>query len=463
MKNTLTLLFFSFSILVSIQAFGQCVTDPQYANASGFFFPDSSSFLANSYAVSGTNYSEVLQLKTVTDTSFSSGAVTVLLSLDALKIVDVVGAPFGFSFSGGGTTFETTDPRPDFGQSSVDSTWWNIYGTPNDATTLQPVQGCIQISATASAVTAAAPAVGFTDYPIELVLDARIAAIDPPSLFFLDEGDFLSGLIPAPIIVAKYVIRVYAPATPPPPIPSCSDLFISEYIDGAGNNRALELYNPTSLPIDLSNYQVGRFRDGVTTPMLVPLSGTIQPNDTYVIALDKRDPNGTGTEVPIDSALEAVADTFVNPIYVQSNSPFYFNGDDAVVLTDQSGTELVDLIGKIGEDPGLAWTDDVSAGFTDANGGTLWTKDKTLIRKESITNGVVINPILFNPTVEWDSLPINTFSELGFHTCDCGNPCPPTYSTNTVTLATAILGTVSLTTNLVHIISKPPTRLVAIV
>jgi len=98
----------------------------------------------------------------------------------------------------------------------------------------------------------------------------------------------------------------------------CSDLFISEYVVGSGNNRALELYNPTSSAIDLSDYQVGRFRSGSGTPMLLQLSGTIQPNDTYVIAMDKRDPNGTGNEVPIDAALEAVADTFVNPVFTKN-------------------------------------------------------------------------------------------------------------------------------------------------
>lgn len=32
---------------------------------------------------------------------------------------------------------------------------------------------------------------------------------------------------------------------------ACSDLIISEYIEGSGNNKAIELYNPTNDPIDL--------------------------------------------------------------------------------------------------------------------------------------------------------------------------------------------------------------------
>ena len=189
----------------------------------------------------------------------------------------------------------------------------------------------------------------------------------------------------------------------------CSELFISEYVVGSGNNRALELYNPTDAPIDLAQYKVGRFRDGSGTPMLLSLAGTIASYGTYVIVVDKRNPNGTGLEAPVDPALEAVADTFVNPVYVQSNSPFYFNGDDAVPLI-KGDNNLLDLIGKIGEDPGTAWSD--------AN-GTWWTTDKTLIRKSTILKGDANGLDDFLPEVEWDSLPEDTFTELGWHTCDC--------------------------------------------
>lgn len=192
----------------------------------------------------------------------------------------------------------------------------------------------------------------------------------------------------------------------------CSDLFISEYVVGSNNNRALELYNPTNQPIDLAagGYKVGRFRDGSGTPMLVELSGTVPAYGTFVIVVDKRDPNGTGFEMPVDMALQAVADTFVNPVYVQSDSPFYFNGDDAVPLIKGDGTNILDLIGKIGEDPGTAWSD---------TSGTWWTTDKTLIRKAEVLHGVTANPAEFMVQTEWDSLPEDTFTELGWHTCNC--------------------------------------------
>ena len=206
------------------------------------------------------------------------------------------------------------------------------------------------------------------------------------------------------------LLAAFAVATLGTNAQDCSDLFISEYVEGSGNNKAIEIYNPTDAPIDLSLYQMGRFRDGSGSPMLLSLSGTIGSYGTYVVALDKRDQNGTGNEAPIDAALEAVADTFVNPVYVQANSPFYFNGDDAFGLFKGDGTEIVDLFGKIGEDPGTAWSDE---------NGTWWTNDHTLIRKATVVSGVTTNPAEFLVQTEWDSLPENTFSELGMHTCDC--------------------------------------------
>ncbi len=204
----------------------------------------------------------------------------------------------------------------------------------------------------------------------------------------------------------------------------CTDLIISEYIEGSGNNKAVELYNTTDQAIDLSEYAISRASNGSFPEEVTfqPLgAGTIQPYSTYVLVIDKRDPNGSGQEAPIDAELQAKGDKFLCPDY-NTNNAMYFNGDDAVVLFkgDNVGTaEPIDMMGKIGEDPGSAWTDDASAGYTDANQGVWWTRDQTLIRKSSIKGGMTQIPTEFNPTLEWDSLPRNTFSELGKHDCEC--------------------------------------------
>ncbi len=209
----------------------------------------------------------------------------------------------------------------------------------------------------------------------------------------------------------------------------CSDIFISEYVEGSHNNKALELYNPTDKRIDLSRYYLSRYSNGGSTPSTTQLGGFIEAQSTYVIVIDRRDPNGEGWDVPVwngywndeedlntddvydaSEDLQTLADTFLNPDYNVSNT-MSFNGNDALVL--ENLTEVIDIFGKLFEDPGVAWEDE---------NGTWWTADQTLIRKSTVTSGFVYNPTEayeFDPTLEWDSLPRNTFSELGEHVCNC--------------------------------------------
>ena len=79
--------------------------------------------------------------------------------------------------------------------------------------------------------------------------------------------------------------------------------------------------------------------------------------------------------MPVDPAFYALLDDHCTGDY-NAKSTFYFNGDDAMTL-EKNGT-IVDIFGKVGEDPGGAWTDDASAGYTDANGGDWWTKKKNI-------------------------------------------------------------------------------------
>ena len=95
----------------------------------------------------------------------------------------------------------------------------------------------------------------------------------------------------------------------------CSDLFISEYVEGTGNNKALEIYNPTLNAIDLSSYQLVRYSNGDFEPNPVGLTGTIESKGTFVVVLDKRNPDGTGLEQPVDTALQEKADIFLCPDY----------------------------------------------------------------------------------------------------------------------------------------------------
>ena len=218
---------------------------------------------------------------------------------------------------------------------------------------------------------------------------------------------------------------------------NCSELFISEYVEGWSNNKALEIYNPTANAIDLSEYMLIRYSNGGTTTTTqngIQLTGTIAAYDAYVAVIDKTDPNGTGQDAPVWDDLQSAADGFYCPDYAASFA-MYFNGDDAMVLakgivSNIAGSAVVDIFGKIGEDPGTAWTD--TAPYNDGSGIEL-TKDHSLIRKSTILVGVTDpNVSEFNALMDYDSIPAvyevitatdttlyGNWASLGVHDCDC--------------------------------------------
>ncbi|MBO0351923.1 lamin tail domain-containing protein, partial [Phormidium pseudopriestleyi FRX01] len=163
-----------------------------------------------------------------------------------------------------------------------------------------------------------------------------------------------------------------------------TDLFISEYVEGSSNNKALEFYNGTGSAIDLAagGYSVEMYFNGNTPAGLtINLSGTVAHGSTFVLAHN-------------------MANLGILPN--QTNGNGWFNGNDAIVL--QKNGIILDAIGQIGFDPGTAWT-----------GGGVSTLDRTLRRKTTITTGDSNPNNTFNPSLEWSGFPVDTFSGLGSH------------------------------------------------
>ena len=223
--------------------------------------------------------------------------------------------------------------------------------------------------------------------------------------------------------------------------PECVEIFISEYVEGWSNNKAIELYNPTDEDVDLANYRLERYSNGSTTAneqKKLDLGGIMPPFSVYVIVIDKRDSTGEGQEAPVWDELQAKADTFMCPVY-NTNNVMYFNGNDAMVLKNTSGTTpyTIDRIGQVGVDPfdgdGQGGWNDVLPGYTTAeNGAEGWTKDHSLIRKSEVLIGDLYPGNEFNVSVEWDSIPPTLYDDegnitggnwtsLGEHYCDCGD------------------------------------------
>jgi predicted extracellular nuclease len=175
-----------------------------------------------------------------------------------------------------------------------------------------------------------------------------------------------------------------------------TDLFISEYIEGSSNNKALEIYNGTAAAIDLGagGYSVQMFFNGSSSPGLtINLAGVVAAGDVFVLA--------HGTAV---AEVLAIAD--------QTNSAGWFNGDDAVVL--RKGGAIIDSLGQVGFDPGTEW-----------GAGLASTADNTLRRKASACGGEANASDLFDPATEWDGFATNAFDGLGAHACVVIPPPPP--------------------------------------
>lgn len=173
-------------------------------------------------------------------------------------------------------------------------------------------------------------------------------------------------------------------------LPPCEELFFSEYIEGSGNNKCLEIFNPTDAAVDLAaeEYQVRMYFNGAGAPGLtINLVGVIPAKGTFVIC-------------NASAAIE-----FRN-LADQLNGQSWYNGDDAVALA--KGGVNIDIIGQIGTDPGTQWA-----------GSGVSTLDQTIRRKISITAGDPNGTDAFDPSIEWDGFPINDLSGLRFHRSDC--------------------------------------------
>ncbi|MFA5481456.1 MAG: lamin tail domain-containing protein, partial [Bacilli bacterium] len=169
-----------------------------------------------------------------------------------------------------------------------------------------------------------------------------------------------------------------------------SDLFISEYIEGASYNKAIEIYNGTGASVSLANYSLKLYSNGSSSAsQTLDLSGTLANNDVYVLA------HGSAA-----AEILAVADT-------TNQTVINYNGDDSVALF--KGTTLIDLFGDVttGSDPGSSWT------ITDYNNVSATTIDKTFVRHSSISGPSATSPFIGS---QWVTYSVGTHSYLGSHT-----------------------------------------------
>jgi uncharacterized protein len=177
-------------------------------------------------------------------------------------------------------------------------------------------------------------------------------------------------------------------------VASENDIFISEYVEGSSDNKAIELYNPTGATIDLDDathdYQIEFYFNGNTSvDKTFDLTGTINAGEVYVLA------NETATFLTANGGT-------ISPHQTIDGSGNWFNGNDAIVL--KKGSTIIDVIGKIGDDPGSQW-----------GSGSTSTQNNTIRRKATITIGDSNGNDAFEPSSEWEGYSQDTFDGLGSH------------------------------------------------
>ena len=152
------------------------------------------------------------------------------------------------------------------------------------------------------------------------------------------------------------------------------DLYISEYVEGSGNNRALEFYNGTGEALNLNLYSLkkqangsGDFKDTYQLPDF-----NLQHGESYVIVYDQAD----------KVELRSMANRFID------SNIMAFNGNDAIRLYKDD--IVIDQVGI-------------------HNSSSNWGADVTLRRKPEFVGTINYN------ADQWENFSNDTFDGLGSH------------------------------------------------
>lgn len=159
------------------------------------------------------------------------------------------------------------------------------------------------------------------------------------------------------------------------------ELLISEYVEGSSNNKAIEIANLITSPVELDGYNLRRDSNGGGEwSERFDLTGTINVGDVIVIINAN-----ANSQILLDQADIVV----VNNQSTNYGEPLNFNGNDPIGLFKDD--VLIDIVGEFG------------------GGSSNFAKDKTLRRKST-----VVEPnINFDLNNEWEIFPMDTFDDIG--------------------------------------------------
>jgi endonuclease I len=155
---------------------------------------------------------------------------------------------------------------------------------------------------------------------------------------------------------------------------TATDLLFSEYIEGSGNNKALEIANNTGSSVSLAAYTIKKQTNGAGSWSTgLALSGTLSTGSKFVI---------------VNSSISSTCFSTSAANISTTATELTFNGNDAVGLF-KNGV-LIDIIGTF-------------------SGGTAnFAVDVTLRRKSTVTSPSTT----FNLSAQWDSFTTDTCNNL---------------------------------------------------
>ena len=207
------------------------------------------------------------------------------------------------------------------------------------------------------------------------------------------------------------------------------ELFFSAYNEGAhgsastppgggpasaGNEKAIQIFNPTTATVDMGQYSIARYSNGSTAvteeEKLVrnkPTTGNNDLNSSDVFVYGAVD--ASLLEITNVCDQQAAAYTSTAPTVITKGGAAAWNGNDAVALRRWTGGAagvgtpvIVDIFGVIGHDPGNAgWLTTITVnGVTEV----IRSANQSLNRKGTVEHGVTINPnpATFDISSEWE-------------------------------------------------------------
>lgn len=169
--------------------------------------------------------------------------------------------------------------------------------------------------------------------------------------------------------------------------PEVGDLIFSEYVEGTGNHKALEIYATSDHPVALDSCEIRLYSNesqDVVVTLPLKASDPMGGHDVFLVCQASMDPLATCDQLTLLGL---------------------FSGDDAIELA--CGGVTLDTFGEIGpQPPDLEWWNQ-----------PVPTTAVTLRRDCGVITGDADGHDSFDPGLEWDPFPVDDFSDLGQRNC----------------------------------------------